>query len=235
VCERDNAPAASEAAQAAAAVAEAALSTAELELSRIETAPTHVIFEPEGFIARLAALVPKPRAIDIETCLRCGGRLRVLASIEEQATIDRILEPAFPADSVAHIRPLIRTIRVLKQPLPLSSRVARIGYSKYTFIIPIVCAIAMGFEYDPEKSDENKRKHGIDFEEAQALWSDAALVEIPARVTGEPRWVVIGKIEEKHWSAVVTRRGENVRLSSVRRSRDEEVAIYENEDEGDNV
>ena len=45
----------------------------------------------------------------------------------------------------------------------------------------------MGFEYDPEKSAENKRKHDIDFEEAQALWSDSALLEIPARVTDEPR------------------------------------------------
>lgn len=93
----------------------------------------------------------------------------------------------------------------------------------------------MGFEYDPEKSAENKCKHGLDFEEAQALWNDAALVEVPARVIDEPRWVVIGKIEEKHWSAVVTRRGENIRLISVRRSRDEEVTIYEGEDEGGDV
>jgi uncharacterized DUF497 family protein len=93
----------------------------------------------------------------------------------------------------------------------------------------------MGFEYDPEKSAENKGKHGLDFEEAQALWNDAALVEIPARVTDELRWVVIGKLEEKHWSAVVTRRGENIRLISVRRSRDEEVAIYEGEDESGDV
>jgi len=110
---------------------------------------THVIFEPEDFIARLAALVPKPRAhltryhgvfapaspdrarvvpgsraaaakrvrgcgeasatarqralswaqrlkrvfaIDIETCRRCGGKLRVIASIEDSAVIERILE-----------------------------------------------------------------------------------------------------------------------------------------------
>ena len=105
------------------------------------------MFEPEDFIARLAALVPKPRAhltryhgvfapaspdraavvprtraaagtnkcgeasatnrqraltwaqrlkrvfaIDIEVCRRCGGRLRVIASIEEPAVIERILE-----------------------------------------------------------------------------------------------------------------------------------------------
>jgi uncharacterized DUF497 family protein len=88
----------------------------------------------------------------------------------------------------------------------------------------------MKFEYDPEKSAENKGKHGIDFEEGQALWADSALVEIPARSSDEPRWLLIGKIGQKHWSAVVTRRDENTRLISVRRSRDEEVAIYESED-----
>lgn len=67
------------------------------------------------------------------------------------------------------------------------------------------------------------------------LWNDAAVVEIPARVTDEPRWVVIGKIADKRWSAAVTRRGENIRLISVRRSREEEVAIYEGDNEGEDV
>ena len=88
----------------------------------------------------------------------------------------------------------------------------------------------MGFEYDSGKSVENKRKHGVDFEEAQALWSDAALLEIPARVTDEARWAVIGKVNGKHYSAVITRRADNVRIISVRRSRDEEVTIYESQD-----
>jgi uncharacterized DUF497 family protein len=87
----------------------------------------------------------------------------------------------------------------------------------------------MGFEYDPEKSSVNKRKHGVDFEQAQALWSDSAMLEIPARVSDEPRWVVIGKMGEKHWSAVITRRNDNVRIISVRRSRDDEVEIYESQ------
>ncbi len=87
----------------------------------------------------------------------------------------------------------------------------------------------MGFEYDPDKSAENKRKHGIDFEVAQRLWSDAGLVEIPARTTDESRWLLIGKIDEKYWSAIITRRGDNIRLISVRRSRDEEVEVYESQ------
>ena len=88
----------------------------------------------------------------------------------------------------------------------------------------------MKFEYDDAKSAENKGKHGIDFEEAQALWEDSALVEIPARTGEEPRWLLIGVIGQKHWSAVVTRRDENIRLISVRRSRREEIRIYESED-----
>lgn len=88
----------------------------------------------------------------------------------------------------------------------------------------------MGFEYDPDKSAENRRKHGIDFEAAQRLWADAGLVEIPAHTADEPRWLLIAKIDEKHWSAIITRRGDNIRLISVRRSRDDEVAIYESED-----
>ena len=88
----------------------------------------------------------------------------------------------------------------------------------------------MGFEYDQDKSAANKDKHGIDFEEAQELWRDPDLLEIPTRTTDEPRWMVIGKLGGKHWSAVFTRRGDNVRLISVRRSRDEEVEVYESDE-----
>ena len=83
------------------------------------------------------------------------------------------------------------------------------------------------FEYDEEKSDSNKAKHGIDFVEAQALWLDSNLIEIPALTSDEPRFLIIGKVLEKHWSAVVTYRNENIRLISVRRSRIEEIEIYE--------
>lgn len=88
----------------------------------------------------------------------------------------------------------------------------------------------MEFEYNPEKSAQNKAKHGIDFEEAQSLWADPMLVEIPARTSDKPRWLLIGRIGERCWSAVLTRRGENIRLISVRRSRPEGVTIYESED-----
>ncbi|MEW6409729.1 MAG: BrnT family toxin [Nitrospirota bacterium] len=85
----------------------------------------------------------------------------------------------------------------------------------------------MEFEFDPKKSVDNKKKHGIDFYEAQALWDDPDLIEIPVKTSDEPRFVVIGKISGKHWSGVITYRGEKIRIISVRRSRKEEVEIYE--------
>ena len=85
----------------------------------------------------------------------------------------------------------------------------------------------MEFEFDTDKSAANAAKHGIDFVQAQRLWQDPVRVEIPARTGDEPRWLVVGRIEGRHWSAVVTRRQERTRIISVRRSRDEEVALYE--------
>ena len=85
----------------------------------------------------------------------------------------------------------------------------------------------MEFEYDPNKSVANKEKHGIDFNAAQVLWEDPERLEIPARDTDEPWYLIIGVIGSSHWSAVVTYRGPYIRLISVRRSRNEEVKLYE--------
>jgi uncharacterized DUF497 family protein len=87
----------------------------------------------------------------------------------------------------------------------------------------------ISFEFDAAKSHSNLMKHGIDFIAAQALWDDPWLLEIPAKTEDEPRFMVIGKIKLKHWSAVVTYRGSGIRLISVRRSRVEEIAHYESE------
>ena len=87
----------------------------------------------------------------------------------------------------------------------------------------------MKFEFDPKKSAGNKQKHGLDFQDAQALWNDPDLIEIPVQTIDEPRYLVIGTIEGKHWSGVITYRGDKVRIISVRRSRKEEVEIYESE------
>ena len=85
----------------------------------------------------------------------------------------------------------------------------------------------MDFEFDSQKSDGNKKKHGIDFYEAQALWDDPDFIEIPVKTSDETRFLIIGRISGKHWSGAITYRGEKIRIISVRRSRKEEVDIYE--------
>lgn len=85
----------------------------------------------------------------------------------------------------------------------------------------------MDFEFDPAKSDSNKAKHGIGFVEAQALWLDSRLLEVPAKTEDEPRFLAIGMIAGKHWTAVFTHRGAKIRIISVRRARQQEVAHYE--------
>ena len=83
------------------------------------------------------------------------------------------------------------------------------------------------FEFDSNKSESNKQKHGIDFIEAQVLWEDPDRIEIPAKTQIEKRFVLTGKIKETHWSAVFTMREDITRIISVRRARKQEVKEYE--------
>ncbi len=85
----------------------------------------------------------------------------------------------------------------------------------------------MVFEYDPNKSAKNKAKHGVDFEEAKALWADPRALEVPLGYEDEPRCAVLAMMGGKHWTAIITYRGEAVRIISVRRSRKNEETIYE--------
>jgi len=83
------------------------------------------------------------------------------------------------------------------------------------------------FTFDKSKSLTNKIKHGIDFIEAQQLWDDIDRVIIPAKDMNELRLFIIGKISNKFWSAIYTLRENKIRIISVRRSRTEEIRIYE--------
>ena len=87
----------------------------------------------------------------------------------------------------------------------------------------------MPFEYDPAKSATNKAKHDIDFDEAQALWKDARMLEAPAKPDDEPRVLVVGKIGENYWAAVCAHRGDTVRIISARRARKQEIDHYESQ------
>ena len=83
------------------------------------------------------------------------------------------------------------------------------------------------FEYDDKKSEIYKSKHGLDFIEAQELWKDPDIIQIKANSDTESRYLVIGNIENNIWSAIITYRGEKIRIISVRRARNSEVTIYE--------
>jgi uncharacterized protein len=85
----------------------------------------------------------------------------------------------------------------------------------------------MLFEYDLQKSKSNQKKHGINFVDGQKLFADPHLIIAEARTEDEPRYLAVGKIENRCWSAIITFRNDKIRLISIRRSRPEEVAIYE--------
>jgi len=88
----------------------------------------------------------------------------------------------------------------------------------------------MKFEFDPIKSQTNAQKHGIDFQAAQALWEDENLIQLASKQSlDEPRWLVIGRIGAKHYTAIITYRGDAIRIISVRRSREKERMLYESQ------
>ena len=115
-------------------------------------------------------------------------------------------------------------------PRVLSSCV--LGASKplgaiFIFYTVLEYSVPWHFEFDPAKSESNVAKHGIDFFRAQLLWEDADRLEIPARTSEEQRWIVIGRIDERLWAAVVTKRRHAIRIISVRRARAAEEVRYE--------
>lgn len=82
------------------------------------------------------------------------------------------------------------------------------------------------FEFDPIKSALNRQKHGIDFERATELWEGNVLT-IKSKNRAEDRLLVIGKLGEETWTAVITYREDRIRIISVRRARHEEKELYE--------
>lgn len=85
------------------------------------------------------------------------------------------------------------------------------------------------FEWDSAKSAANKAKHGIDFEEAQAIWADSGAVILELIRPDEPRWMAVGRAKGKFWAAIYTLRSDSIRLISVRRARKSEVKAYAKE------
>ena len=84
----------------------------------------------------------------------------------------------------------------------------------------------MQFEYDPKKSNSNRDKHGMDFEEAKNLWLDEDRLQVQAKSDTETRFTLIAKYQAKLWAAFFTMREDRIRIISVRRARDQEKELY---------
>jgi uncharacterized protein len=87
----------------------------------------------------------------------------------------------------------------------------------------------MVFEWDPDKSQANLEKHGLDFKSAKILWEDLDRIEIVAPHPLENRVILVRKIRSQLWTAVYTLRKDAIRIISVRRSRKKEKELYEKE------
>ena len=85
----------------------------------------------------------------------------------------------------------------------------------------------MRFEWDPAKSAANRVRHGIDFTTAKDLWLDENRIEIHVPHPVENRRIIIGILDNKHWTTVYTMRGGAIRIISARRSREKEAALYD--------
>ncbi len=83
------------------------------------------------------------------------------------------------------------------------------------------------FEYNLKNSKSNEKRHGIDFIRTQKLW-DSTHVIIPAKnVKGERRYLILGKIREKCYAAIFTKREDSIRLISSHRADKKLEKIYE--------
>jgi uncharacterized protein len=84
----------------------------------------------------------------------------------------------------------------------------------------------MLFEFDIKKSQLNKTKHGIDFNETQLIW-EGPYIEFAAKSEIENRFAVIGPIDNLLYTCIFTLRGKKIRIISCRRSRKKEKELYE--------
>lgn len=84
------------------------------------------------------------------------------------------------------------------------------------------------FEWDDEKDKRNRAKHGIGFEEAQAVFRDPFALEfLDARFDyGEERFITIGMSAKGVLTVVNTQRDERIRLISARRATRDEADAY---------
>lgn len=90
----------------------------------------------------------------------------------------------------------------------------------------------LNFQWDPNKAETNRRKHGVTFHEAQSVFSDefARVIPDPDSSFGEERFIILG-VSEEYNTLVVCHcyRGEDekIRIISARKAEKRERKQYE--------
>ena len=86
----------------------------------------------------------------------------------------------------------------------------------------------MAYEWDNRKAEANHRKHGVDFADAVAVFSDEFAISIPGEEGEEERFVTLGTDALGRILVVVySWRGERIRIISARRATRAERKPYE--------
>jgi uncharacterized protein len=84
------------------------------------------------------------------------------------------------------------------------------------------------FEWDEGKCRTNLRKHGVDFAAVAAFeWASVQETQDRRKDYGERRWVALGRIDQRVYVLVYTRRGGRIRVISLREANGKEFDRYE--------
>ena len=84
----------------------------------------------------------------------------------------------------------------------------------------------MKIEFDAAKNEHNIRERGLSFELAAEFDWENALV-VPSDRKGETRYFALGLIGSRLHALAFTKRGQNLRVISLRRANEKEVKRYE--------
>ncbi len=91
----------------------------------------------------------------------------------------------------------------------------------------------MKFEWDPAKAKANRVRHGVSFEDAQAIFADLNAIETLDESSDEPRWRLLGRAGPNLLMVVYTERGNRIRIISARKASKREQKVYLGQEQSD--
>lgn len=90
----------------------------------------------------------------------------------------------------------------------------------------------MTFEWDENKNNSNKKKHGISFETAVRVFLDPNVIVVPDPELSKERWDAIGFVGSLLFVVYAERDDDKIRIISARKATKEEINGYKNNDFG---